>query len=164
MNPFWSWPATAGPATRWRWSICSSSGIGRSVRIVLKELLAIDPALDILLTRLDCVFVPARSGRSATSLHLPRGRRPEPHARHLLLFPEGNNWTPDRRPGSSTACVVAATVRPRWPSISSTCSRPARPVRWRVSGRRPDLPIVFVRPYRLGRTRVREGRVGASSL
>lgn len=70
---------------------------GRSVRIVLKELLAVDPALDVLLSRLNCVFVPANSrGPAATALIARAAAGLHPRDT-MLLFPEGNNWTPALR-------------------------------------------------------------------
>ncbi len=67
---------------------------GRSIRIVLKELLAVDPALDVLLTRLDCVFVPATSHGPAATALIARAAADLRRGDILLLFPEGNNWTP----------------------------------------------------------------------
>jgi 1-acyl-sn-glycerol-3-phosphate acyltransferase len=69
----------------------------RSVRIVLKELLAVDPALDVLLTRLNCVFVPATSRGPAATALIARAAADLHRRDSLLLFPEGNNWTPARR-------------------------------------------------------------------
>ncbi len=117
---------------------------GRSVRIVLKELLAIDPALDILLTRLNCVFVPAGSrGRSATSL-LTHAAADLSGTETLLLFPEGNNWTPDRR------ARVIDRLRSRRDRKAEVAQQleyvlPPRPAGALACFRtRPDLPIVFV--------------------
>ena len=70
----------------------------RSVRIVLKEILQLDPALDVLLNRLNCCFLatPSDDGRDTTArlTQMARGMGP---GDALLLFPEGANWTPDRR-------------------------------------------------------------------
>jgi len=70
----------------------------RSVRIVLKDILQLDPALDLLLNRLDCCFLGPSSGdgRDITDrlAHMAGGLGPSDA---LLLFPEGANWTPDRR-------------------------------------------------------------------
>ena len=70
----------------------------RSVRIVLKEILQLDPALDLLLNRLNCCFLAAPSDDSrdmtARLTQMARGMGP---GDALLLFPEGANWTPDRR-------------------------------------------------------------------
>ena len=70
----------------------------RRPRIVLKEILALDPALDLILSRLSCVFLPTRhrSGedlpeRLATMAEAMMDRDA------LLVFPEGGNWTPGRR-------------------------------------------------------------------
>ena len=70
----------------------------RSVRIVLKDILQLDPALDLLLNRLDCCFIGPASGdgRDATDrlARMASGLGP---GDALLLFPEGANWTPERR-------------------------------------------------------------------
>jgi 1-acyl-sn-glycerol-3-phosphate acyltransferase len=70
----------------------------RRVRIVLKDILQLDPALDLLLNRLGCCFLPAPSGEGAdlTASLADLARRLGP-GDALLLFPEGGNWTPDRR-------------------------------------------------------------------
>ncbi len=71
---------------------------GRRVRIVLKGVLQLDPALDVVLNRLPSCFLPRRSSsgedvaeRVAALAATLRG------ADALLLFPEGGNWTPRRR-------------------------------------------------------------------
>jgi 1-acyl-sn-glycerol-3-phosphate acyltransferase len=70
----------------------------RSVRIVLKDILQLDPALDILLNRLHCCFLATPSGvgddMTDRLAHMARTMGP---GDALLLFPEGANWTPDRR-------------------------------------------------------------------
>jgi 1-acyl-sn-glycerol-3-phosphate acyltransferase len=70
----------------------------RRVRIVLKDVLQLDPALDLLLNRLGCCFLPAPSGEAtdltASLADLARSLGP---GDALLLFPEGGNWTPERR-------------------------------------------------------------------
>jgi 1-acyl-sn-glycerol-3-phosphate acyltransferase len=69
----------------------------RGVRIVLKEILQLDPALDIVLNRLGCCFLPGdkpEDGLSERLAELTRDLRPK---EVLLLFPEGANWTPRRR-------------------------------------------------------------------
>ncbi len=67
------------------------------MRIVLKQQLAFDPALDILLTRLHCVFVPATSPGQAAAERIARAAAELSGADTMLLFPEGNNWTPERQ-------------------------------------------------------------------
>jgi 1-acyl-sn-glycerol-3-phosphate acyltransferase len=70
----------------------------RRVRIVLKDILQLDPALDILLNRLNCCFLATPSGEGGDMtdrLALMASGMGRGDA--LLLFPEGANWTPDRR-------------------------------------------------------------------
>jgi 1-acyl-sn-glycerol-3-phosphate acyltransferase len=68
----------------------------RDVHIVLKDILQLDPALDLLLNRLHCCFLGSGDGRKSTErlAQMARGLGP---GDALLLFPEGANWTPDRR-------------------------------------------------------------------
>jgi 1-acyl-sn-glycerol-3-phosphate acyltransferase len=70
----------------------------RGVRIVLKDILQLDPALDILLNRLHCCFLATPSGDGGDMTdrlaQMASGLGP---GDALLLFPEGANWTPDRR-------------------------------------------------------------------
>jgi 1-acyl-sn-glycerol-3-phosphate acyltransferase len=70
----------------------------RSVRIVLKDILQLDPALDLLLNRLNCCFLATSSGDGGDMTdrlaEMASGMGP---GDALLLFPEGANWTPDRR-------------------------------------------------------------------
>jgi 1-acyl-sn-glycerol-3-phosphate acyltransferase len=70
----------------------------RGVRIVLKDILQLDPLIDLLLNRLGCCFLPSPSGGGGDLTerlaHMTRGLGPD---EALLLFPEGANWTPDRR-------------------------------------------------------------------
>jgi 1-acyl-sn-glycerol-3-phosphate acyltransferase len=69
----------------------------RVPRIVLKAQLRLDPALDVLLTRLGCVFIGQARNAAATpadavaelASHLGPGDA-------LVLFPEGSDWTPTR--------------------------------------------------------------------
>ncbi|MGH9114414.1 MAG: 1-acyl-sn-glycerol-3-phosphate acyltransferase [Acidimicrobiales bacterium] len=68
----------------------------RRPRIVVKELLALDPALDVILSRLGCVFVRRGDGKAIVAAlsgiaSCLEGRDA------ILLFPEGGNWTPSRR-------------------------------------------------------------------
>lgn len=71
---------------------------GRMPKIVLAEALRWDPTIDILLTRMRSYFVPSRTGagddRIAGVRALARGLE---HDDVLLLFPEGQNFSPDRR-------------------------------------------------------------------
>ncbi len=68
----------------------------RSVLIVLKDILQLDPALDLILNRLGCVFLSANSGaEDIDELSLVAGALGPQDT--LLIFPEGANWTPNRR-------------------------------------------------------------------
>ena len=68
---------------------------GRLPRIVLAEALRWDPGVDTILTRLDSFFVPsAGEDRLAGVRGMAATLAPEDV---LLLFPEGQNWTPTRR-------------------------------------------------------------------
>jgi 1-acyl-sn-glycerol-3-phosphate acyltransferase len=67
------------------------------VRIVLKDILQLDPVLDLLLNRLDCCFLPSHNGEGkdlAGRLKEIAGSLGGHDA--LLIFPEGGNWTPKR--------------------------------------------------------------------
>jgi 1-acyl-sn-glycerol-3-phosphate acyltransferase len=68
----------------------------RGVRIVLKEALQLDPALDILLNRLGCVFLSSSSSPDDVE-HIVTLARQLASRDVLLIFPEGANWTPARR-------------------------------------------------------------------
>ena len=69
----------------------------RVPRVVLKAQLRLDPALDLLLTRIGCAFI-GPGGTGATDptsavAHLAADLRP---GDAMLLFPEGMDWTPTR--------------------------------------------------------------------
>jgi 1-acyl-sn-glycerol-3-phosphate acyltransferase len=70
----------------------------RQPRIVLKDVLQLDPLLDVYLNRLPNHFVTADpvAGRNSAGAiaELARGLREEDA---LLIFPEGANFTPKRR-------------------------------------------------------------------
>jgi 1-acyl-sn-glycerol-3-phosphate acyltransferase len=115
----------------------------RSVRIVLKELLAVDPALDVLLTRLNCVFVPATSRGPAATALIARAAADLHRGDTLLLFPEGNNWTPAVR------SRIISRMRGRRASKTETAEQLEYVLPPRPSGTlacleaRPDLPVVL---------------------
>jgi 1-acyl-sn-glycerol-3-phosphate acyltransferase len=70
----------------------------RGVRIVLKDILQLDPLIDVLLNRLDCCFLssPSGDGGDMSERLADMAAALAPHE-VLLLFPEGANWTPHRR-------------------------------------------------------------------
>jgi 1-acyl-sn-glycerol-3-phosphate acyltransferase len=66
-------------------------------KIVLKEKLRLDPALDVLLTRIGCVFIGAggsAGGGAVTAVAELASQLTSRDA--LVLFPEGSDWTPTR--------------------------------------------------------------------
>jgi 1-acyl-sn-glycerol-3-phosphate acyltransferase len=65
----------------------------RIPRIVLKRRLRLDPALDVLLTRIGCAFI--GDGADATSAIARLAAELQPRDA-LLIFPEGSDWTPTR--------------------------------------------------------------------
>jgi 1-acyl-sn-glycerol-3-phosphate acyltransferase len=69
----------------------------RRPHVVLKDALRLDPAIDLLLTRMGCTWVPPRSRRTSSSAEAipPAAAGLEPD-QALLLFPEGADWTPVR--------------------------------------------------------------------
>jgi 1-acyl-sn-glycerol-3-phosphate acyltransferase len=71
---------------------------GRVPKIVLKERLRLDPALDVLLTRIGCVFIggagSAAAGAAVDAVTELASRLTSGDA--LVLFPEGRDWTPAR--------------------------------------------------------------------
>ena len=70
---------------------------GRRPRIVLKSLLQWAPVIDIGLNRVPCFFV-ARGAPRGTGTHAIRGLADTMGPRDaLIIFPEGQNYTPQRR-------------------------------------------------------------------
>ena len=70
----------------------------RGVRIVLKDVLQLDPLIDLLLNRLGCCFLPSPSSDEGdVTARLAEMTRRLGAGDALLLFPEGANWTPNRR-------------------------------------------------------------------
>ena len=118
----------------------------RRVRIVLKDILQLDPALDILLNRLDCCFLPSKAGAGED---LPNRLAELAGAMHgrdaLLVFPEGGNWTPGRRrraiqrlrAGGEEAAADAAALM-----IHVLPPRPGGVLA--VLDERPDVTVVLV--------------------
>jgi hypothetical protein len=67
----------------------------RVPKIVLKEKLRLDPALDMLLTRIGCAFIGA--GGAGAAVTAVAGLASQLTSRDaLVLFPEGSDWTPTR--------------------------------------------------------------------
>src|SRR5581483_3557519 len=118
----------------------------RHIRVVLKDVLQLDPALDVLLNRLNYYFLPSSSGAgedlserlAALAVELGAGEA-------LLVFPEGGNWTPSRRrrairrlrregkADAATAATLMEHVLPPRPGGVLACV-----------AARPEIPIVIV--------------------
>lgn len=116
---------------------------GRHVRVVLKDVLQLDPAIDILLNRVGCVFVNRR--RERTALAMRQLGREAGSRDALLLFPEGANWTPrrwrvairrlwtDRKLKAARAAALMDHVLPPRPAGVLACLED-----------RPDFGVVMV--------------------
>jgi 1-acyl-sn-glycerol-3-phosphate acyltransferase len=98
----------------------------RRVRIVMKEALQWDPAIDLMLNRLSACFLPARSdGDGADQIsRLTKRLRP---GDALLLFPEGANWTPARRERSIQRLRWRRQTRAAWIADQLSHVLPLRP-------------------------------------
>lgn len=64
--------------------------------VVLKELLRLDPAIDLLLTRIGCTWIPARREGVAATARVGAAAAALGPRQALVLFPEGADWTPLR--------------------------------------------------------------------
>ena len=69
----------------------------RVPRIVLKAQLRLDPALDMLLTRIGCAFIGARADEADDSITAVAGLAADLRPGDaMVIFPEGRDWTPAR--------------------------------------------------------------------
>ncbi len=124
----------------------------RSVRIVLKDILQLDPLIDILLHRLDCCFLASPSGDGAELCAKVAAMAATLAPREaLLLFPEGANFTPHRRRARHQPVTSRAQSGAR-PRRDIDDQRPAP-----ASRRRPRLSRC---PPRSARGRRRPRRTG----
>jgi 1-acyl-sn-glycerol-3-phosphate acyltransferase len=74
------------------------NGFGRDPRIVLKEFLQWDPAVDVILNRLPTAFVPVgRKGGEVLVNAIGELARTMDHDDAFVIFPEGANYTHRRR-------------------------------------------------------------------
>jgi 1-acyl-sn-glycerol-3-phosphate acyltransferase len=88
----------AGPGDSFALMHLLTSRYHRRVRVVMKELLQLDPAIDVVLNRVGCCFLaPASSGGPGPVDRVGHVARSLAPRDALLLFPEGGNWTPKRR-------------------------------------------------------------------
>ena len=88
----------AGPADSFLLLHEVMSWRGRRPRIVAKDLLQLDPTIDLYLNRLPNKFITQNPGRRSGTVEaigeLAEGMT---HLDALVIFPEGGNFTPDRR-------------------------------------------------------------------
>jgi 1-acyl-sn-glycerol-3-phosphate acyltransferase len=136
----------------------------RGVRIVLKDILQLDPLIDVLLNRLQCCFLPSPSGEGGDMTErLSTMARQLGPGEALLLFPEGANWTPHRRQrainrlrrdhktDAARAATLMTNVLPPRPGGVFACLEA-----------RPDLSVVVV--AHAGLDRVVSARQGWDQL
>jgi 1-acyl-sn-glycerol-3-phosphate acyltransferase len=120
--------------------------LGRTPRVVLKDVLLWDPGLDVVLTRLAGCFLSSRSGAGddnaerVAELAESLGRRDA-----LLLFPEGGNWTPGRHRRAVRRLLRAGRRRAARRAAARPGVLPPRPAGTAaVLGARPDAEIMVV--------------------
>jgi 1-acyl-sn-glycerol-3-phosphate acyltransferase len=131
----------------------------RGVRIVLKDVLQLDPLIDLLLNRLGCCFLPSPSGDEGdVTGRLAELTRKLGAGDALLLFPEGANWTPNRR-----LRAIRRLRREKKSEAARTANLMVNVLPPRPSGvfacldARPDLSVVVVAHAGLDRVvRVRQ--------
>lgn len=86
----------AGPADSFTLMYALMHWYGREPRVVLKETLAWDPMIGILLTRVPSRFISARPGADVEAQVGELARNLD-HNDAFVIFPEGGNFTPARR-------------------------------------------------------------------
>lgn len=87
----------AGPGASFALVHVLLSRYHRDVHVVLKDTLRLDPAIDLLLTRTGCTWIPAGGQARGGAAELVEQAAAGLHGRTaLLLFPEGADWTPAR--------------------------------------------------------------------
>jgi 1-acyl-sn-glycerol-3-phosphate acyltransferase len=88
----------AGPADSFTLMYALMHWYGREPRVVLKETLAWDPAIDVLLNRLPNRFISGRPTRGADlETHVGQLAADLDENDAFVIFPEGGNFTPARR-------------------------------------------------------------------
>lgn len=125
---------------------------GRLPRIVLAEALRWDPGVNTIVTSLGGFFVPAQSGPNGDRLDGVRRLAASLHPDDvLLLFPEGENWTPTRR------SKIITKLRERGERLRAARAESLRYVlppksrgAWAAHEARPDADIMIVAHVGLG--------------
>jgi 1-acyl-sn-glycerol-3-phosphate acyltransferase len=120
--------------------------LGRTPRVVLKDVLLWDPGLDVVLTRLAGCFLSSRSGAGDDNADrvaaLARDLGPDDA---LLLFPEGGNWTPGRQRRAVRRLGRAGHRRAARKAAARPALLPPRPTGTAaVLGARPDADVLVV--------------------
>jgi 1-acyl-sn-glycerol-3-phosphate acyltransferase len=88
----------AGPGDSFLLMDALVNGYGRDPRIVLKEFMQWDPAVDVILNRLPTAFVPVgRKGGEVLIQSISDLARTMDHDDAFVIFPEGANYTEGRR-------------------------------------------------------------------
>jgi 1-acyl-sn-glycerol-3-phosphate acyltransferase len=88
----------AGPGDSFLLMDALVNGYGRDPRIVLKEFMQWDPAVDVILNRLPTAFVPVgRKGGDLLIQSISDLARTMDHDDAFVIFPEGANYTEGRR-------------------------------------------------------------------
>ena len=118
----------------------------RGVRIVLKDILQLDPLIDVLLNRLGCCFLASPSGDGEELCAKVAAMAAQLTQREaLLLFPEGANWTPHRRRRAIRRLHRDHKSEPARAATLMTNVLPPRPGGVLAClDARPDLPVVVV--------------------
>jgi 1-acyl-sn-glycerol-3-phosphate acyltransferase len=119
LNPLVVLARHAGPGDSFTLVHLLVSTLHRNPRVVLKSALQWDPGLDVILSRLNCYFLPSKSGAGedrASAVAALAGELSPDDA--LLLFPEGGNWTP-RRHRRSVLRLLRAGQRERARQVSA---------------------------------------------
>ena len=120
--------------------------LGRTPRVVLKDVLLWDPGLDVMLTRLAGCFLSSRSGAGDDNTDrvadLAADLGP---GDALLLFPEGGNWTPGRHRRAVRRLLRMGRRRAARQAVERPHVLPPRPAGTAaVLTERPDAEVVVV--------------------
>jgi 1-acyl-sn-glycerol-3-phosphate acyltransferase len=130
----------AGPADSFTLMYALMHWYGREPRVVLKDTLAWDPVIDVILHRLPSRFIsPHAPGGRGTDLETQVGELASnlDHNDAFVIFPEGGNFTPERR--QRAIDKLRKLGLRRWPGAPSgcrTCWHPGPVGYWQRSTRR----------------------------
>jgi 1-acyl-sn-glycerol-3-phosphate acyltransferase len=152
-RPLIAFARHAGPADSLAVAWLLSRTGGRLPRIVLADALRWDPGIDLILTRLGSSFVPSASGAGDDRLtgvrRLADSLDPTDA---LLIFPEGENWTPNRRERLITRLRTAGQqARLRQAELLRNVLPPKTKGAIATLSARPDADVMIVAHAGLGR-------------